>query len=94
MTPGPKLVAPDDAAADGGDVERYDALRRGALEGRPHGWRLGLALMQRRGLAGWLRAGRTLPAQPVPAPATTGGVVGGELVGVLANMALACVGMS
>ncbi|MHB1447272.1 MAG: hypothetical protein ACYCZV_16700 [Acidimicrobiales bacterium] len=84
------MAAPDDGAADSGDVERYEALRRGVLEGRPDGWRLGLALLQRKGVASWMRMGRSLPAQPVARPQAAGGVVGGELVGVLANMALVC----
>ena len=32
-----------------GDVERYEQLRARALGGEPSGWRLGLALLERRG---------------------------------------------
>lgn len=99
MTPGPKAAA--DERRHNGDVERYEELRRHALGGEASGWRLGLALLQRRGVAAWARAWMEttppVPAAPVPtfpvqtfpvAPATGGG---DELVGVLATMALACV---
>lgn len=85
-----------DARVAAGDVERYEQLRVHALEGGPSGFRLGLALLERRGVAAWTRAwsstapGRsaaTIPGANVPAP-----VAGDdELVGALASMALACV---
>ncbi len=37
-----------------GDVERYEQLRRRTLAGDPAGWRLGLAELERRGVAGYL----------------------------------------
>jgi hypothetical protein len=78
-----------------GDVERYEQLRRRALLGEPSGWRLGLALLERRGVVAWARAWRgTTPepaAPPVTALAVDGLAVGDELVGALASMALASV---
>lgn len=75
---------------DLGDVERYEALRSHALGGEASGWRLGLALLQRRGVAAWARAwtetSPRAPARP-PAPLPDGG---DELVGMLATSALAC----
>jgi hypothetical protein len=73
-------------------VERYEQLRAQALEGGPSGFRLGLALLERRGVAAWTRAwqdaapgrGPRSPAAVVELPAASG-----ELVGALASMALA-----
>jgi hypothetical protein len=76
------------------DVERYESLRRRALGGEHAGWRLGLAVVQRRGVAAWLRVGHAIPT-PTPSPSPSGSRVpvgGDELVGVLATMALACMG--
>jgi len=60
------------------------------LAGDGAGWQLGLALLQRRGVAAWAQA---WPGQPAPARATRPVAVpaaaGGELVDVLASMALA-----
>ncbi|MGI8873204.1 MAG: hypothetical protein ACR2KP_02540 [Egibacteraceae bacterium] len=74
-------------------VDRYEQLRRHALDGDGQGWRLGLALLHRRGVAGWLHAWQDLPAAPVATPASTLAIGPGDapLVGVLASMALACV---
>lgn len=78
---------------DAGGVERYEQLRRQALGGEPSGWRLGLALLERRGVAAWVRAWQTTvpapPSQP-SRPAVETAVGGEEIVGVLATMALAC----
>jgi hypothetical protein len=72
------------------DVERYECLRRRALGDEQAGWRLGLAVVQRRGVAAWLRVGHAIPP---PTPSAKRVPVGGdELVGVLATMALACIG--
>jgi hypothetical protein len=84
--------AGDERDGDGGDIERYEQLRRQALDGEASGWRLGLALLQRRGVAGWAKAWQATapvpPARPpVAAPTEADGVVG-----VLATMALACLG--
>jgi hypothetical protein len=87
----PKAAASDERASVGGDVERYEQLRRGALAGAPGGSRLGLALLQRRGVSAWARAWQstTMPAAVArPVAAEAGGE---EIVGVLAAMALACI---
>jgi hypothetical protein len=73
------------------EIERYERLRRHALAGDPSGWRLGLALLQRHGVAAWARAWQsTLPAPSVqPSRAALSWPAGGEeIVGVLATMAL------
>jgi hypothetical protein len=81
-----------DASAGVGDVERYEQLRSRALGGEPSGFRLGLALLERRGVAAWARAWQgTAPAREQRA---SGSVLKlpaarGELVGALASMALA-----
>lgn len=83
----------DEPATDG-LVDRYEQLRRHALDGDGQGWRLGLALLHRRGVAGWLRAWEDLPVAAPAAPcASTVSIVPGDapLVGLLASMALACV---
>jgi hypothetical protein len=78
---------------DGTDVQRYETLRRRALGGEASGWRLGLAVLQRRGVVAWLRAAdKIIPSPPVRPPADVPAGVGDELVGVLATMALACLG--
>jgi hypothetical protein len=84
---------PADGDGDGdGDVERYERLRACALAGEPDGHRLGLALLERRGLAAWARAWQeTAPRPSPPARAAVEPPAGAaELVGVLASMALAC----
>ncbi len=71
-------------------MERYEQLRRRALGGEASGWRLGLALLQRRGVAAWARAWlTTAPVAPAPPPVVSP-VDGDGVVGVLAPMALAC----
>lgn len=88
-------MAADDRQNDGRDVERYEQVRRQALGGDTSGWRLGLALLQHRGVAAWLRAWPSTapgPGAPPSRPALLQPVGGDELVGVLATMALACVG--
>lgn len=82
------------AGGEVGDVERYERLRRSALSGEPDGWRLGLALLERRGLAAWARAWQsTAPASSPQRARSAVAVPSGadEIVGVLATMALACV---
>ena len=75
-------------------MERYEELRAHALGGEVSGWRLGLALLQGRGMAAWLEACRD--TTPVPSPSrsgpSAGAGAGDELVGVLATMALAALG--
>jgi hypothetical protein len=74
-------------------VERYEQLRARALAGEPDGFRLGLALLERRGLAAWSRALKTTasarPAPPVR-PTAEAPASASEIVAVLATMALAC----
>jgi hypothetical protein len=72
------------------DVERYEQLRAQALEGDPSGLRLGLALLERRGVVAWTRAWQTTTSPARPA-LTTPAANNDQLVGVLASMALACV---
>ena len=77
-------------------MDRYEQLRERALAGDASGWRCGLAILQHRGVAAWLRAWQNIPASgPAgrPARATTSpqpmpGVTG-RLVEALASMALA-----
>jgi len=78
-----------------GDVERYEELRRSALSSSPSGWRLGLALLEGRGLLAWARAWRAAPQAPPSPPQRPALQAAGdaeEIVGALASMALACVG--
>ena len=84
------MDATSDRGGDGADVERYEALRRKALQGEAAGWRLGLAVPVRQGVAAWLRVGDGIPAPPPTRPPGPGPACGDELVGVLATMALAC----
>ncbi len=87
------MAAGDERAGDKTDVERYEQLRAHALGGEPSGWRLGLALLQGRGTAAWLRAGRGIAVVPVPSGRRLSEPAGGdELVRVLATMALAVAG--
>jgi hypothetical protein len=89
------VAAGDERAGDRADVERYERLRAHALGGEASGWRLGLALLQGRGTAAWLRAGRGIGAVPVPSPPgppCSEPAAGDELVSVLATMALAAAG--
>lgn len=89
------MTEPDEHhSADEGDVERYESLRAQALGGEAAGWRHGLALLEGRGLAAWLRTSRGVPAGQPRQAGRPGGIhsVGGDLVGVLASMALAVVG--
>ena len=85
-----------DAPGDVADVERYEQLRSHALDGEPSGFRLGLALLERRGVTAWARAWRSsVHPKPAPglqgstAPAPAPAAAGDELVGALASMALA-----
>jgi hypothetical protein len=82
---------------DGGSevVDGYEQLRLRALRGDADGWRLGLAVLQQRGLAAWLRVRQAAVAATHPAstPARSapsiGGSVDAEVVRLLASMALA-----
>jgi hypothetical protein len=85
----------DDSSGGGSDVvDGYERLRARALGGDVDGWRLGLAVLQQRGLAAWLRVRQaTVSTVSPPTPSGAGspiaGGVDGELVGLLASMALA-----
>jgi len=75
-------------------VDGYEQLRARALGGQADGWRLGLSVLQQRGVAAWLRVRQATVAAVCPpppanaAPPVAGGVEA-ELVGLLASMALA-----
>ena len=81
----------DEPAAGPRDVERYEQLRAQALEGDPSGWRLGLALLERRGVVAWTRAWQTTTPPPARLAIAASAADSDQLVGVLASMALACV---
>jgi hypothetical protein len=85
------VTANDEGSDSNEEVERYEALRRHALVGEASGWRLGLAVLERQGVAAWLRAWQSIAPTPLPRPATDFVVAGDELVGALASMALACI---
>ncbi len=79
-------------------VERYEQLRARALSGATDGFTLGLALLERRGLAAWARASRTttpaVAAAAAPAHATVAGLPtdARQIVDALATIALAAAG--
>jgi hypothetical protein len=76
---------------------RYEELRGQVLEGVPSGCRMGLALMLREGMAGWIEgwaaeAPETVSCFPGSASPTSPLQDGrGEVVAVLAAMALGAV---
>jgi hypothetical protein len=72
-------------------VERYEALRSHALGGQAAGWRLGLAVLERQGVAAWLRAWESTAPTRLVRPTVNVPLEGNELVGALATMALACI---
>jgi hypothetical protein len=84
------VTATGDEADSNQEVERYEVLRRHALVGAASGWRLGLAVLERQGVAAWLRAWQSIAPTALARPATDVAVAGDELVGALATMALAC----
>jgi hypothetical protein len=93
----PKAAASDEPAHGGSDVERYEQLRGQALTGASGGPRLGLALLQHRGVTAWARAWHTTTTAAVPAPARRplgAPACEQEIVDVLATMALACAAAS
>jgi hypothetical protein len=85
----------DDTSGGGSEiVDGYEQLRRRALCGDTEGWRLGLGVLQQRGVAAWLRVRQAaVPTVSPPTPARPvsplAGGVEAELVGLLASMALA-----
>ena len=75
-------------------MDGYEQLRARALTGDTDGWRLGLGMLQQRGVAAWLRVRQATvstvsPPTPSRAGSPSAGGVDGELVGLLASMALA-----
>ena len=85
----------DDTGGDGSDVvDGYEQLRARVLGGDADGWRLGLGVVQQRGVAAWLRVRQAAvptvaPPPPTRAASRLAGGVEAELVGLLASMALA-----
>ncbi|MGB9113362.1 MAG: hypothetical protein WCF24_11635 [Acidimicrobiales bacterium] len=75
-----------------GDVERYETLRARALCGDASGWRLGLAVLERQGVAAWLRLGEAISTPTPTRSAELASIDNDALVGVLSEMALACLG--
>jgi len=75
-------------------AERYEQLRSRALDGRPDGFRLGLGVLLRGGMAAWMHAWDGMgPVARCAAPRPAGPPErAGEMVAVLAAMALARVG--
>ena len=61
---GPRKARMTDARGDARGVERYEQLRSHALDGEPSGFRLGLALLERRGVAAWSRGARPRRRRP------------------------------
>jgi hypothetical protein len=84
----------DTTGGDGSDVvDGYEQLRARALSGDVDGWRLGLAVLQQRGVAAWLRVRQAnVSTVPPPTAARAGSPIAGntdaELVGLLASMVL------
>ncbi len=76
-------------------VGGYEQLRQRALSGDVDGWRLGLGVLQHRGVAAWLQVRKAATAAAVPPPTPTATLppvatgVDAELVGLLASMAVA-----
>jgi hypothetical protein len=86
---------PDQPIDRGGRAlaEQYEQLRDGVLAGHADGWRRGLGVLSGKGVAAWMRvAGPAAPARlgsaatPRQPPC---GALAGEVVAVLAEMALA-----
>lgn len=86
------------AAGDGSRLcAEYEQLRQVALAGHREGWRHGLGVLAAKGVAGWMRACRTIAPTPAPIPPATSSRVtvsalapgAREFVAVMAAMALA-----
>jgi hypothetical protein len=73
-------------------AERYEQLRSRALGGAPDGFRLGLAVLQRQGMAAWIGAWGEIGAAPPPQQPTEAAHGSDAMVAVLASMALAVAG--
>ena len=74
----PKVEARNDIDDTGGDrsdvVDGYERLRARALGGDADGWRLGLGVLQQRGVAAWLRVRQATVADGLAAHARPGRV--------------------
>ena len=76
-----------------GDLsERYEELRRRALGGQADGFALGLAVLERRGVVAWIRASRDIAVAPNRSAVSVPVAGCGELVALLAGMALSALG--
>jgi hypothetical protein len=85
-------ITDDPSSGGDGAIDGYEELRRRALSGAADGWRLGLGVLQHRGVAAWLRVRTaTAPARPAPTRSALplAGDAAAELVGLLASMVLA-----
>jgi hypothetical protein len=75
-------------------VDGYEQLRERVLAGDVASWRMGLAVVQHRGVAAWLRVRHSAGGRSAADEAIRDGSaqvpvgVGGQLVAVLAGMAL------
>ncbi|HTP23027.1 MAG TPA: hypothetical protein VMA77_17060 [Solirubrobacteraceae bacterium] len=87
----PKARETDEPPGARDEIARYEQLRAQALDGDPGGWRLGLAVLEHRGVVAWARAWSTTAPAPPRVPAAGPAAVTDELVGALASMALECV---
>jgi hypothetical protein len=85
-------VGSDEPAPAGNAAERYEELRRRVLGGEPDGWRLGLAVLQRQGVAAWIRVWDDIARAPVKSAVAAPGPRCEELVAVLAGMVLCVAG--
>lgn len=73
-------------------AERYEQLRSRALGGAPDGFRLGLAVLQRQGMAAWMGAWKEIGDAPPPQQPKHVTDGSDAVVAVLASMALAVAG--
>jgi hypothetical protein len=54
------------------EVERYEQLRARVVSGEPDCFRLGLAMLERRGVVAWSRAWQATAPAPAPAVPAAG----------------------
>jgi hypothetical protein len=92
----PPVTEPAAASGQPTLTGQYEQLRQVALAGHAEGWRHGLGVLATRGMTGWMNACQTVaPPPPAPAARPARGSVdalgpdAGELVAVMAAMALA-----
>lgn len=76
-------------------ADRYELLRTAVLAGTGDGLRLGLGVLSAHGMAAWMTAWQAAPTSPItvrppsPQPAGVLSAGAGDVVRVLASMALA-----